>query len=472
MDIEESQQGETVPLDRRLRGKGNWLDYVPLFTAAVVLANFIILLAAVVPKVDHGPAMVAAPVTVNATNCNSFHHPRGFPGMADLSWTTITSKAKAQPLNFYLWHPDGSKPRKYIDFLKPKLLELFGINLNTIPALYTGCDKAPMAVACTVADEVSAGKTKTSGSVDLIWINGKNFAEMKKRGLLYGPWAPLIPNAANFDFRNGAINSDKGVLTEGMEFPFHIAQSVFIYDTAKVPQPPKTLTEFVAWIKANPGKFVYADPTKDFTGSAFIRHFFHHDDLLEDFDEAKYLAKATPIWKLLNEIEPFLYQQKAGTPYYPASHNDDIRPLVGNGTVLMDFSLDIGEATARMADTLTNPWPKTMQAYTLDSGSISDTNFLAIPVNAANKEAALVAVNYLASAGAMFSRSRPSVWGAMQAFDPTASSIQEWDEAFDSVAVHYATPTVEELAKDRLGDLSFEYVDRINKDWEQFVKNA
>lgn len=178
------------------------------------------------------------------------------------------------------------------------------------------------------------------------------------------------------------------------------------------------------------------------------------------------------MWEALNSIEANLYQ-KDGKVYYPEDHHDVIRPLVGDETLWMDFSMDVGEATARMAkENTVNPWPKTMQAYAMTSGSLSDTNFLAIPVNAQNKEAALTAVNYIASAGAMFSRTRPAVWGAMQAFDPTASSIKEWDEAFDSVATHYATPTIEELAKNRVGDMSAEYVKRINQDWEKFVKNA
>jgi ABC-type uncharacterized transport system YnjBCD substrate-binding protein len=37
-----------------------------------------------------------------------------------------------------------------------------------------------MKIVCDVADEVAAGKTTSGGAVDLIWINGKNFAKMKE----------------------------------------------------------------------------------------------------------------------------------------------------------------------------------------------------------------------------------------------------------------------------------------------------
>jgi len=405
----------------------------------------------------------------------------GLPGMEALGWDTVVKKAASSQLNFYLWHPNGTKPQTYFDeYLSPKLKDTFGIKLNTLTAVYKDCDKAAMKVVCDVATEVAAGKTTSGGAVDLIWINGENFAAMKKLGLLYGPWATLLPNAANFDFTNDAINSDKNLPIEGLEFPFQIAQAVFIHNKDKVPSPPKTIVDFVTWLEKNPGKFAYADPTKDFTGATFVREFFYefaddNNDAAEDFsgpfNEKLYQKRSPAVWKALNSIAANLYQ-KDGKAYYPDDHNKVIRPLVGDETLWMDFSMNVGEATARMANDQVNPWPETMQAYVMTSGSISDTNFLAIPVNAQNKEAALTVVNYIASAGAMFSRTRPAVWGAMQAFDPTASSIKEWDEAFDSVATHYATPTIEELAKHRRGDLSAEYVQRINDDWEKYVKNA
>lgn len=332
-----------------------------------------------------------------------------------------------------------------------------------------------------VSDEVAAGKKDTGGSIDLIWINGVNFAAMKKLGLLYGPWATLLPNSANFDFTDEAMTTDKGTNTEGMEFPFNMAQSVFIYDKAKLSTPPQTIPELVTWIKENKGKFIYSDPTHDFNGAAFLRTVFYHyagegaggswKDFLGDFDEVLYNQRAPAVWKVLKEIEPYLYQVKAGKVYYPTSHNNEIRPLVGNQTLEMDFSFEAGEATAQMAEQSVNGWPDTMQAYVMKSGSISDVNFLAIPVNAAHKEAALVAVNYIGSAAGMFVRSQHSVWGALQCFNPKAPAIKEWDVAFDYLNRHYATPSEEELAAGRLGDLSAAMVDRINSDWKKNVRD-
>ena len=425
------------------------------------------------------PVSCLAPDDGDALRAAVADPPLGLPGMADKSWSQIVSLAQTQTLNFYLWSPPPSPPRRWVDSkLTPELSDAYGIAVNRIDAVYSGCATAGMALACDVADEVAAGQETDGGAVDLVWINGANFAAMKAAGTLYGPWAQLIPNAANFDFTNDAIAYDKGVSTAGLEFPFNMAQAVFIHDVAVVPTPPMTIPALKDWILANPGKFVYSDPTVDFTGAAFVRHVFYHfagphEDFLTGGDwEAIYTARAPAVWAALNEIEAALYQP-AGEVWYPASHNADIRPLVGDGTLVIDFSMQASEATTQMAPESVNQWPLTMQAYVLDEpGTIADTNYLAIPVNAPNKEAALVAVNHIASAGSMFTRSTPETWGALQAFDPTSPSIKAWDAAFDYVNVHDATPSVEELASSRVGDLPHELVSRINADWETFVKNA
>jgi len=407
--------------------------------------------------------------------------PSNLPGFESTNFATIQNKAMTSSLNFYTWSPEGTSPRKWIDQnLIPEMQDKFGITVNRIDAVYEGCDLAPMAVVCTVDEEIKAGKTETGGSVDMIWINGANFAKMKELGFLYGPFATILPSSANFDFTDSAINLDKGVSIDGLEMPYNTAQSVFIHNEIQVPNPPKTIPDLVAWIKANPGRFTYANPNKDFMSAALIRHFFYHyagdgfqggskSDLQGPFNAEIYNARAPAVWAILNEIEPSLYQRN-GNPYYPDAH-DDIRPLTGNETVWIDFSFQHTEASTRI-QTDNSPWPVHMQAYTMNDGTIADTNYLAIPINAQNKEAALTAVNYMSSAASMFTRATPEIWGALQAFDPSAAEIKEWDVAFNYINRHEATPTVEELAAARTTDLHIDYVNKINEDWVTNVLNA
>jgi len=46
---------------------------------------------------------------------------------------------------------------------------------------------------------------------------------------------------------------------------------VFIYNPAKVPNPPKTAAELLAWVKANPGKFMYARPANSGPGRSILQ---------------------------------------------------------------------------------------------------------------------------------------------------------------------------------------------------------
>jgi putative spermidine/putrescine transport system substrate-binding protein len=46
---------------------------------------------------------------------------------------------------------------------------------------------------------------------------------------------------------------------------------VLIYNPSKVPNPPKTAEELLAWAKANPGKFMYARPANSGPGRSIVQ---------------------------------------------------------------------------------------------------------------------------------------------------------------------------------------------------------
>lgn len=409
--------------------------------------------------------------------------PLGLPGMEALTWSAITARAATQELQFYLYEYD---PTTWFvnDVLATVLKRDYSINVFMQPAVYSGCglNGSSLAVVCQVRDQVANGE---KGTVDLIWLNKLNFKVMKDLGLLFGPWATQLPSSGNFDFSNSAISYDAGTPIDGMEFPLHIAQAVFIKNKAFVSEEdtPVTIPQLLAWCQENPGRFTYSDPTLDFTGSALVRHFFTHfttarGHTWEEFlalpgtgTEALYLEVAADVWAALRGLEANLWRPG----YYAASHVAEINPLVANETLWIDFSFEASEATNRQDDEL-NPWPLTTDAYVLITGTLADTNFLAIPLNAPNKEAALVAVNYIGSAASMYVRAIPAndengEWGAIQAFDPSAPEMIEWNVAFDYIDLHEATPSVEELSAARLADVNAVMHATINADWAVNVRD-
>src|SRR5690606_20483614 len=97
-------------------------------------------------------------------------------------WAEVLAEARGQSVYFHAW---GGEPRinDYIGWAADIVAERFDIRLQHVKVADTG-----EAVSRVLTEKV-AGRT-TDGAVDLVWINGENFASMKENGLLQpAPWA-------------------------------------------------------------------------------------------------------------------------------------------------------------------------------------------------------------------------------------------------------------------------------------------
>ena len=103
-------------------------------------------------------------------------------------WPSVVEEAKGQTV---YWHAWGGEPRinDYINWAGSRIEELYGVELVHVKVSDTG------SVVSQVLDEKTAG-TVEGGSVDLIWINGENFAAMKREGrLICNIFLALMPVA-------------------------------------------------------------------------------------------------------------------------------------------------------------------------------------------------------------------------------------------------------------------------------------
>ena len=156
-----------------------------------------------------------------------------------------------------------------------------------------------------VRDAQAALQDVTSGTCDLVWINGANFRRMREEDTLFGPFAEALPSADYYDFTSDAIAYDFGYPTDGYEMPYNTAQVVFIYNRAHIPepaQPPMTIPDLQAWIQSNPGKFKYSAPPTHFTGSMIVRHFFCKSSAAAGCLTS--LTGATPLYRLVRRGGP------------------------------------------------------------------------------------------------------------------------------------------------------------------------
>ncbi len=349
-------------------------------------------------------------------------------------WDAVLAEADGQTVYFNAWGGDDAI-NGYIAWVGEQVAERFGVTLKHVKL-------ADTAEAVTrVLAEKTAGRSE-GGSVDLIWINGENFASMKRQDLLFGPFVQDLPNFAHVDVEGKPTTVlDFTVPTDGFEAPWGMAQFVFFHDTTTVPAPPRSIRDMLDWAKANPGRFTHPSPP-DFVGSTFLKHlmiaFIDDPSVLQNpVDGVDFAAVTKPLWDTLEEVRPSLWR-KGET--YPANA-PGLHQLLDDGEV--DFSMAFNPAEASAAINAGN-LPDTVRTFIPDAGSIGNTHFVAIPFNAAHQAGAMVVADFLMSPEAQVKKQDPSGWGDWTVLD--VKGLNPEDQAhFDALPLGIATLSPAEL---------------------------
>jgi putative thiamine transport system substrate-binding protein len=247
------------------------------------------------------------------------------------------------------------------------------------------------AVARVIAEK-TAGRDN-DGSVDLIWINGPNLLSMKQNGLLYGPFTEVLPNYRYVDVVNKPSNVvDFTLPVEGMASPWRLAQIVFVHDSARVADVPRSIPALLEWARAHPGRFAHPD-VRDFLGVTFLKQALYElaadPDLLQSpATDETFAAVTAPLWVWYDELKPMLW--RSGRQFPPSG--PATRQLLSDGEIDLLISFDPAEAAAWVASGLA---PETVRTFALAKGTIGNTSFVAIPYNSGSKEAAMVVADFL-----------------------------------------------------------------------------
>lgn len=322
-------------------------------------------------------------------------------------WPETLARARGQTVYFNAWG-GSEKINAYLAWAATRLAAEYGVTLRHVKL-----DDTASAVARLVAEK-AAGR-ETGGAIDLIWINGENFAALKERKLLFGPFTDGLPNFKLVDtVGKPTTRVDFTLPVEGLEAPWGMAQVVFIYDTAREPSPPRTLAALLAWAKAHPGRFTYPQPP-DFLGTTFLKQALiglapDASALARPASDASFAAATAPLWAWLDQLTPMLWRHGEA---YPANQ-EALRQLLDDGEIDIAFSFEPAGASAAIEQGLL---PKTVRTYILDGGTIGNTHFLAIPWNASAKEGAQVAANFFLSPEAQAAKQDPRIWGDFTVLD-------------------------------------------------------
>ena len=322
-------------------------------------------------------------------------------------WAGIESEAKGQTVFFNAWA--GSETiNAYIAWVGEQVKARFGVTLNHVKITDTA------EVVRRVRDEVEVGKA--DGSADLVWINGENFRAMKADKLLFGPFAPTLPNFAYVDTEGKPTTlNDFAEPTDGLESPWGMAQLTFFGDGSKISAPPTSMAELVAFARTNPGRVSYPAPP-DFHGTTFVKQALidtiaDKTQLSKPATKEQFAAVSAPMFALLDSLRPHLWREGK---QYPQSQAQ-LKQMLADSELLMALTFNPNDAANLVAS---KELPDTTIAWQFTAGTIGNTHFVAIPANSKASAAAQVVANFLISPEAQARKADLKLWG-----DPTVLAI-------------------------------------------------
>lgn len=374
------------------------------------------------------------------------------------TWPQVLEAARGRTVDWYMYGGFASANAYVNGYVAPRVMELYGIKLRQVPV------KDIAEVVGKILIEKQAGKNE-GGEVDLMWINGENFRTCRRNNLLFGPFADLLPNQKLVDWNRSSVANDFGEPVQGYESPWGSAQVVMIYDSKRTPDPPRTMGGLLAWIQAHPGRFTYPAPP-DFTGSVFVRHVFYHvagdvESWQGPFDEKAFDRAAAKTYQVLKDIAPDLWRQGKTYPQSPVQ----LHQLLADGEVDFAMSYHPAQASEMIHQGL---YPDTVRTFVFKEGTISNTHFVAIPFNAADKEGAMAVANFLISPEAQLQKANIDVWGDMPVIDIKRLNAG-WQEKFKNQPRGIATLSDKELQSHQLPEPPSEILIRLEKGWDQHV---
>lgn len=323
----------------------------------------------------------------------------------DDSWTDIVKEAKGQTVYFNAWG-GSDRINAYLEWAGKQVQSEYGVTLNHVK----------IGDIAEVVGQLEAAKAvgrDTDGNVDLMWVNGENFAALKRGELLFGSFTKALPNTA-FVKQSPSVTHDFSVPVEGLESPWGGAQLVFIYDSAVTKMPPQSATELMSFIKEG-GRFSYPAPPA-FHGTTMVKQLLSEltDDravLAKPVDDADFDAVTAPLWAYLDEMHPLLW----GKGKSWSTSGEHTRQLLDDGEVDIAISFNPNEATAAVKS---GQLADTVRTYTFSEGTIGNTHFVTIPYNAKASAGAMVVANFLVSPEAQARKADPEYWG-----DPTVLDV-------------------------------------------------
>ncbi|MBX3610788.1 MAG: ABC transporter substrate-binding protein [Hydrogenophaga sp.] len=367
------------------------------------------------------------------------------------TWPTIEQAARGRTVYWNAWG-GSEQTNTYIQWVAERVQGLHGIRLQHVKVSDTAD------VVKRVRAEKAAGRGPGQGTVDLVWINGENFAAMKREGLLFGPWAEQLPNFRLVDVQGKpTVRNDFSVPTDGFESPWGMAQFTLFADARRLPQRPQSMAALLELARAQPGRITYPR-LPDFHGTTFAKQALvelapDRSALAKPATEAAFATQTAPLWRFLDALRPHLWRGGRQFPQNAAA----VRQMMADGELLLALTFNPNEAAneiaaGRLADTTVS--------WQFEQGTIGNTHFVAIPYNAPQPAAAQVVANALLAPEAQARKADITHWG-----DPTVLDLQRLSASERKLFDTGARPGLVERPAPTLPEPHASWVEPIEREW-------
>jgi len=374
--------------------------------------------------------------------------------LKNTDWNTIEEKASGSTVNFMMWQGSPVINDYINNYVIPTVKEKHNINLKISGG------QGPEIVQLAMGEK-QAGIEKSQ--VDVVWINGETFFQLKKIEALYGPFLKQLPNSNYIDFNNRFITTDFQQDINGMEAPWSISQFAMVYDKAKIENPPTSLSELSDYVKAHPGTFTISN---DFTGMTLLKSFLAEiggssKSLDGEFNEEKYQRLSEELWAFINDHKKYFW--KEGTTF--PKEQSIMSQLFANGELYLTAGFSEGSIEEKVTSGL---YPKTTKAYAWENGTIKNANYLGILSNASNKAGAMTVINFLMSPEAQLKKINPDGMDSNTILE-VEKLPEEWKEKFKNAPKRKYGIEMKELEKFAMAEPSPEYMIRLYEDFRTEV---
>ncbi|MFZ4756990.1 MAG: ABC transporter substrate-binding protein [Burkholderiaceae bacterium] len=373
-------------------------------------------------------------------------------------WDAVLKTARGGKVFWNAWAGD-ERTNAFIAWTAEQVRARYGITVQHVRLKDTS-----EAVTRVIAEK-TAGRD-ADGSVDLVWINGPNFLNLKQAGLLYGPFAERLPNWRYVDTVNKRSNViDFTTPVQGYAAPWRMAQIVFVYDAKRLKDPaalPRSAPALLEWSRRNPGRLTHPG-VRNFLGSTFLKQALCElvadvSVLQQPATDASFATVTAPLWPWYDALRPTLWRQGRQFPESGPAQ----RQLLNDGEIDVMISFNPSEAAVAITNGLL---PDSVRTFTFTRGTIGNTSFVAIPYNAPNKDAAMVVADFLLEPATQAHAQDIKQMGNQNVLD--LARLSPADRArFDALTPSPALPTAADLARPLL-EPHASWMTRIVTEWER-----